>query len=138
MKCSSCFKIRAIKRYVQLVCELINLFVCLYMSDPSMSAHGERICKCSCLCMCVCVCVCVCVSICLSVSARQYKPVTRSETNVSGKTSFSGHVANVVFLCPCRRTGAVNSVTLYSLVVTVHAVCVCCVPRAVTVHTHGV
>ena len=34
-----------------------------------MSAHGERICKCSCLCVCVCVCVCVFLSVCLSVCA---------------------------------------------------------------------
>jgi hypothetical protein len=75
-------------------------------------------------------CKCSCLCVCLSVSASQYKPVTRSESNVSGKTSFSGHIAIVVFLCSCRRTGAVNRVTLYSLMVNVRTVCayhVCCV-----------
>jgi hypothetical protein len=77
----------------------LNL-ACLLTENVSVSAA-----------VCVCVCVCVCLSVCLSVSARPYKPVTRSKSNVSGKTSFSGHVASVVFLCPCRRTGAVNRVT---------------------------
>jgi len=92
----------------------VQLFVCVC------------VCVCVCVsvclsvCLCVCVCVCVCVSVCLSVSARQCKPVTRSKSNVSGKTSFSGHVANVG-----RRTGALNRVTLYSLVVSVRTVCVC-------------
>ena len=71
------------------------------------------------------VSVSVCLSVCLSVSARQYEPVTRSETNVSVKTYFSGHVANVVCLCTCRRTGAIDSMTLYSQVVTVLTLCVC-------------
>jgi hypothetical protein len=113
VKCSFYSKICAIKRYVQLICEYkVNVLACLDIPGPCMSAYGERICKCSCLCVCVC----------LSVSARQYKPVTWSKSSVSGKTSFSGHVANVVVLCPCRRSGSVNSVTLYSLVVTVHTV----------------
>jgi hypothetical protein len=93
---------------------------CLLAENVSVSAA-----------VCVCVCVClsvrpsVCLSVCVSVSARQYKPVTRSKSNLSGKTSFRGHVASVVFLCPCRRTDAVNRVTLYSLVVSVRTVCVC-------------
>jgi hypothetical protein len=62
--------------------------------------------------------------VCLSVPGSTNQ-VTRSKSNVSGKTSLSGHLANVVvFLCPGRRSGAVNRATLYSLVVSERTVCV--------------
>jgi hypothetical protein len=66
--------------------------------------------------------MCVCLSVCLSVPGSTNHPVTQSKPNVSSKTSMSGHVTNVVFACPCRRTGAANSVTPYSLVVPTHGV----------------
>ena len=130
-----CFKIRAIRRCVQLVWEYrIDFLVCLDIPDPCMSAHGERICKCSCLCVCVCVCLSVPGSTNQSLGLKRTCQARRLSvaTWPVWCSSVRVDVLALLTVWPCTAWWLLCIPCVYT------TWCVCSVPRAVTLHTHGV